>query len=181
MKTYFYKGQRVFLAYENDMPDAKPITSVGNVGCYPVSAYNGCATCITNDEVYTGEIDDESEIVPASCMNFEYEQALAEGWYTKYYAEFDEFERMLCVETTRYHRWTSELTRAINRLVDHEDNHTVVYKWFADSEREDWQNTVNEYRRKISSDNPLDFPDAPSFDAILEMAGVKVEDDNNEE
>lgn len=171
MNIYTYKGQQVFLANMADVPGVEPIDSFNSVGCFPVSAYNGCDTLLTYDsEDYFGE----EEIVCTECMNVENEQALAEAWYTKDYAEVDEVARQLCVRTTRYHRWTSELSRLIRRIEDKADD-GVVSKDFVDECRKDWTDTVKSYTDKISPDNPLDAPDIPSIEDVLEFAGVVVE------
>ena len=116
------------------------------------------------------------------------DEALAEGWYSDVYAETDEWHRMLCVETTRYHRWTSDLTRmndAVWKLFkkysddleyydgkddnelddeDREDRDKHV-KWLKDDlkEREnEWKETCGKYH------NLLDWPfTVPTFASIV--------------
>lgn len=177
MKTYIYKGKKVFLAYTDDMPGVTPLDCLGTIGCYQAEQYNGCPTQRTVDESYSGECEDDSEIICTECLNFENEQALSLGWYTKFYAEADEFERELCVKTTQYHSWTSELSHQIRSIWNKQENH-VIPKWWADSERDSWNDTIEQYRKKISHENPCDLPDVMTFDDILKNEGITIEDDD---
>ncbi len=176
MKTYIYKGQKVFLAYMDQMPGVKPLEDDGETGCYPIELYNGCSTCCSIDESYDGEYDTEDEIVYTECQNIENEQGLCPGWYTRDYAVVDEFRRELCVNTTRYHRWTSELSRLIRAIWDKQEDYAIP-KWWADSERESWKETIERYRKNISADNQLELPYVMTFDEILEQEGIKIEED----
>ena len=179
MKTYTYEGQRVFLAYDNDMPGVKPILWCGNTGCFPVESHNGCSVCAAVDESDGDLFDGEVEIVADRCRNCENGQKLVEGWYTKWYAEIDEIERELCTRTTRYHDWTSDLTLFIDTLYDCSDN-GVITRGLAEIKRKSWEDTVKHYYGIISKDNPLDPPDIPTFDDILNGEYIRIEEDEDE-
>lgn len=166
MKTYIYNGEKVFLAYMNDMPGVKPIDHCADVGCYPVSAHNGCSVCCTVDEAYTGELYDECEIIDTSCINPGDSQRLLDGWWTKHYAEIDSVTQELCVVTDKYYDWTSALTCFLRNMFNSREDDPVLFD--AEKWQKKWDAICSEYTNRISEDNPCDMPDIPSVKDMLE-------------
>lgn len=165
MRVYIYKGQRVFLEYEEDMPGVKPIQTSAGVGCYPVDAYNGTDTCSANDDAGLLDPEVEYEIVDTECVSLGNDQKLSLGWWTKDYAEYDLVNRQLCVGTDRYYDWTSELTRFLRAMCKELEEHP---DWFNEAEwQKDWDKICEEYTSKVSDDNLCDMPDIPTVKDML--------------
>ncbi len=162
---YSYNGKPVFIAFTDDVAGATPIEESGNMGVFPVSAYNGCNVYCTNDDVYGGDESLGEEIVCTECVNPENPQRLIGHFWTKEYAEQDEFERTFITRTDKFYDWTSERTRMIDKIYDKSEEGCIS----ADDYRElkgDWDRSVSEFKETHQYCFRMDAP----FDAVMSDA-----------
>lgn len=118
--------------------------------------YPDDCSCLTLDDSDAGKYNGETEIVETEVVNPQNEQRIIVEWVSQSYAESDEYERMLCVDTDSYYDWTSERTKmknSIRRCLD-------KYGDIDQSLREEWNEIVARYSNTCEWDLPsVNFDD----------------------
>lgn len=81
---YYYKGQEVVLAYEDEVVGIKPIAIENNIGVYPAEGFpfGEVTPCLTLDDCYTSYSEPE-EIEFGETINPENEEGIVLGWLRK--------------------------------------------------------------------------------------------------
>lgn len=189
--TYEYEGKKVFLAFENEMPEVKPLEICGNTGCYPVEEYCKCTgdALLTEDEIYGFACDEVEEICVADFISPENHQYLTSGWVTRSYAAAALVEYKLCVRTNRYYNWTSELTdfikkverKAVDGCITTEQSKELEEEW-----NEILADTMADAEKMLSNSNDCAYSysadSIPTFEDIIKhYADVVISDDEDEE
>ncbi len=166
---YSYNEKPVFIAFVDDVTGITPIEESGNMGIFPVSAYNGCEVCLTNDDVYGGDESLGEEIVCTECVNPENPQKLVDHFWAKKYAEQDEFERMFITCTDKFYAWTSERTRMIDKIYDKSEEGCISAEDYREL-KADWDKSVSEFKKVHRYCVQMDAP----FDAVMSDADCSV-------
>ena len=173
-KKYTYNGKEVYIAYIDDVKDAAPIATCGLKGIFPAETYNGCDTCLCEDDMIA-EGDDLAEIVITDCVNPENDCRLLYGFWRKDYAETDKFNREYCTLTSRSYEWDSELRSMYDRVQDAAKDGEITAEEYEELAAY-WDAAIAEGEAGISDGN-LGHDEPPTVDDIMKELGIYVEED----
>jgi hypothetical protein len=118
--VFKYQGHDVFIAFENDMPPAiKPLDTAGNQGIYCVEDFKYLSDDGKQYDTYDVCEGNDADILVEAVINSENSQGLVDAIVSKEYA-FEDLLRQEFTGTTRFHAWTSSLTRFIESYIVNE-------------------------------------------------------------
>jgi len=149
---YTHNGVRGVLDYVDGKKVFTPETDIANTKFdYPEDS-----SCLSDEDEWDGQYNGETEIVETEVVNPQNTQKLIVAWVSEAYAESDEYERMLCVDTSIYHDWVS----ARNTTKDEIRRQLDKYGEIDPSLEEDWKRIVAQYSNTCGWDLPsIEFID----------------------
>lgn len=183
---YRYKGQSVFLADTSDMPGVEPLAVACDIGCYPVSQYNGCYSLMTYEDGYSGYVYD-AEIMVADVINVEAADTYLceDQWTSVDYAAFDRVEQHLCRKGfiwSELYNIIGDIESEVKRYYETGEK-VIAYSDFQRIE-EDWNSTIREYEEEfeesVTEDNVVDFPEVLSLQEICVQEHIIVAPSDDE-
>ena len=170
MNTYTFNGTEVVILYTDEVTNAQPIYTDGDKGLYRCEDVPEAIGLLTEEDDYSG-YSGNCEIVCTECVNPENEQHLLCGFWSKEYADQDRIIRELCTLTDGHYGWTSE-RESMEGSISSEAEDGEISEEAAHRLRQDWEETVAAY-----SPSAADIAmKVPTFDELLESAGVRVTD-----
>lgn len=149
LPTYTHNGA-VGCIYRNKFVSIEELSSMDDVCCDDIT--------VTMDDSY-GAYSGCVEIVETDVRSYENEQRLVCVWVTKDWAESDQWERELAIDTDDYYGWTSERTSFINSLyIDIE-----LLGEIGDRREQQWEQICEQFS------NPLNWEADISYEGIIKQ------------
>lgn len=143
---YTRKGVRGILDYVNGVITFIPVDKVDETNFdYPDES-----SCLTDEDKWDGQYNGETEIVETIVVNPQNTQKIVVAWVSEAYAESDEYERMLCTDTTCFYDWTSERTAMKDRIRKSIDKYGEINPLL----EKEWKEIVDRYTNTCDWDLP---------------------------
>jgi len=159
-RFYIFEGQKVGIAYSDDVPADKVLLLCGTRAVVPLHVLEslGLESLRTDTDTH---IDDDfdlgEEIDCGTVINPENEQTLVRVINAKTDIEDDKERQQYGVITSDHHHWTSEARRMVDKIIGASDTSCL------NELRSQWENAITLL-------GPKDW-DVLSFDDLLEACG----------